>query len=93
MPSRPKTKGGRDKDLSWLVTSDYLEMSAIKEWGLTPKQWRMQPKEDRIKMLAFCRVRSKMESDDNKSMRQRMQDSQKKAQQEQGNTRGRRGWS
>lgn len=92
MPSRPKTKGGRDKDLSWMVNSEYLELTAIKEWGLTPRQWRLQPKEDRIKMLAFSRVKASMEAEDNKSMRQRMQDSQKKAEKSQGNNRGRRGW-
>ena len=92
MPSRPTTKGGREKDLSWMVSMEYLELCAMMDWGLTPRDWRRQPKDDRIKMFAMCRVKAKMESDDNKSMRQRMQDSQKKAQQEQQQRGTRRGW-
>ncbi len=75
MPSRPKTRDGRDKkeSLSWMVNETYLELQTIKEWGLTPKTWRLQPKEDRVNMLAFCRVKSRMEASDNEIMERKYQ--------------------
>ena len=64
MPSRPD-KAGTEK-LSWCVSTRYMELKAMKEWGLTPKQWRQAPKTDKLDMLAMCVVEAKMESEDNK---------------------------
>lgn len=95
MPTRPeKTKGGgKDQELSWMVTYEYTELQCMKDWGLTPKEWRAQPKEDRIKMLAFSRVKAKMEAMDNDVMSKRMDRASSQAKTAGNKPRGnQRGW-
>ena len=92
MPSRPKDKGGREKreSLNWMVGEKYLELQTIKEWGLTPKGWRLQPVSDRVDMMAYCRVKSKMEASDNEIMEKKYQTGRKTG--ENNNKKGSKSW-
>ena len=33
--------------------AEFLALKTAKSWGLTPRQWREQPEDDRAMMLAF----------------------------------------
>ena len=34
-------------------TEEMLELRTAKSWGLTPRQWRQEPPDDRMLMMAF----------------------------------------
>ena len=75
MPSRPKDAKGREKknELAWMVTFEFVEAQAMQDWGLTPRAWRLEPKDDRIKMMAMTRVKANMEQADNEVMHKRIE--------------------
>lgn len=39
----------------------YSEMETAKEWGLSPHEWAEKDREERAMMVAFERVRAKIE--------------------------------